>query len=93
MAASGGNILNKSMQQNSQLGLTVFRYLCLISLTAVTSYKINDFEEFSSKGFKMRLNISNPLLVSQSDLGKDNLILTFIVPELFQSKKTMQILE
>ena len=41
----------------------------------------------------MRLNISNPLLVSQSDLGKDNLILTFIVPELFQSKKTMQILE
>ena len=51
------------------------------------------FEEFTSKGCKVRLNFSNPLLVSQSPLGKDNIVFVFLVPELFQSKKTMQILE
>ena len=33
------------------------------------------------------------LLVSQNAFGKDNLKFTFVFPELFQSKKTMQILE
>ena len=51
------------------------------------------FEEFSNKGFKIRLNYSNSLLVSQSDLGRDNIVFTFVMPELFQSKKSLQILE
>ena len=41
------------------------------------------FEEFTKKGFKLRLNISNPLLVSQSNQGKDNIVFTFMMPELF----------
>jgi hypothetical protein len=38
------------------------------------------------------LNLSNPLLVSQSAFGKDNIKINIVLPELFQSKKTMQIL-
>jgi hypothetical protein len=41
------------------------------------------FEEFSSKGFKMRLSFFNPLLVSQSYLRKDIVAFTFLRPELF----------
>ena len=41
------------------------------------------FEEFTNKRFKIRLNYSNPLLVSQSDLGKDKIFFTFVMPELF----------
>ena len=41
------------------------------------------FEEYTNKGFKLRLSFFNPLLVSQSDLGKDNIVFTFLRPELF----------
>ena len=41
------------------------------------------FEEFTNKKLKIRLNFSNPLLVSQSDLGKDNIFLSIINPEIF----------
>ena len=41
------------------------------------------FEEFSNKGFKIRLGFFNPLLVSQSNLGKDSIVFTFVMPEIF----------
>ena len=47
------------------------------------------FEEFTNKGFKLKLNFSNPLLVSQGELGKDKIKFSFVLPELFQSKKNM----
>ena len=55
-------------------------YTQAIVLPRLKSWK---FEEFSNKGFKMRLSFFNPLLVSQSDLGKDNIHFTFVMPELF----------
>ena len=41
------------------------------------------FEEFSNKGFKLRLSFLNTLLVSQGQNGKDNIHFTFLMPELF----------
>ena len=41
------------------------------------------FVEFTNKGLKVKLNYSNPLLVSQSQFGKDKLVFVFKIPELF----------
>ncbi len=41
------------------------------------------FEEFTNKGFKIRIEFINPLLISQSPYGKDKIFLTFVMPELF----------
>ena len=43
-------------------------------LPKLVGYK---FEEFTNKGFKIRLNYSNPLLDSQSPYGKDRIFFTF----------------
>ena len=60
-----------------------FVYNETILLPKLESYQ---FEEFTNKGFKIRLGFINPLLVSQSDLGKDSLVFTIVTPEIFQSK-------